>query len=566
MGSIGKPDHGFDVIVVGSGAAGLTAAVLAAAYGLSVVVIEKAASFGGTTALSGGAAWIPNNHLMKQVGQEDSEEEALEYLRAILGNLYDDHLMRTYIRSGREMLLELERVSEVRFYPLPLTDYTPSAPGAKLARTLVAVEYDGRKLGDTIRDVRNPLPGFAAFGSLQTDPQHIGKLTAPFSSFQNFAFTLRRMAGFVRGLAKYGKGTHMANGNALVGRLLKSAKDYGIELRHSTQLERLVQADGRVTGVEVLGDGRTYGIAARKAVILATGGFGASADMRKLYMPLADDHLSAQPIENVGEGIAAGEAAGGHIAPANAANGVWAPCSARRAADGSILSVYPHFGPDRAKPGVIIVDDRGRRFANEAAPYQDFVNTMNAKGIGKAWFIGDRTALRKYGMGIAMSAPLPYRHLVRDGYLIEAADLAELAGKIGVPADALEETVSAFNRYAAGGLDPEFGKGANIYDNALGDWSHAPSPNLRPLEAGPLYAIRLHPGDCSSVLGLETSVDGEVLDSAGSPIAGLFAVGLDQNSVMKGTYPGGGSSIGPAMTFAYRAARKIAGKEEFENA
>jgi succinate dehydrogenase/fumarate reductase flavoprotein subunit len=555
------PRREVDVVVVGSGAAGLTAAVVLAAGGLSVAVIEKADKLGGTTAISLGAVWIPNNHLMGQVGQEDSVEEGLTYLRAVLGNLYDDELLRAYVQSGPEMLLEMERISEVRFYPLPLTDYQPSEPGAKIARTLVPVEYDGRKLGNMIRDVRNPLPGFAAFGSMQTDGQHVPKLTAPFASFGNFAFTLGRLGEFALGKVRHSKGTHMANGNALVGRLLKSALDLGVELHCSTPLRRVMMEGGRASGVEVLSEGRTLRIGARCAVVLATGGFGANTEMRARYMPLAEDHLSAQPAENVGDGVAAGEAAGGQIAPPNAANGIWAPCSAHRAADGSILSVYPHFGPDRAKPGVIIVDETGRRFANEAEPYQTFVNTMNEKSIRKAWFIGDRTALRKYGMGIAMPAPLPYRHLVRDGYLIEAANLAELAGRIGVPTDALTQTVTTFNAHAAQGRDPEFDKGGNIYDNALGDWTHMPSPNLRPLEAGPLYAIRLHPGDCSSVLGLETSIDAEVLDKDGKPVAGLFAVGLDQNSIMKGAYPGGGSSIGPAMTFAYRAARRIAGMQ-----
>jgi succinate dehydrogenase/fumarate reductase flavoprotein subunit len=556
----------YDVVVVGSGAGGLTAAVLAAAYGLSVLVIEKASQLGGTTALSGGGAWIPNNHLMHAVGQEDSEAESLTYMRHILGNGFDDAFARAYVRSGPAMLRELEQLSEVRFYPIPLSDYSPATEGAKLARTLIATEYDGRELGRMIRDVRNPLPGFAAFGSFQTDPQHIARLTSVFRSREGFVFTMKRMAGFLRDVLRHGKGTHLANGGALVGRLLKSAIDRGVEIRLQTALDQLVVEQGRVTGLVARTKRGSVRIGARHAVVLATGGFGANEAMRRLYMPLADDHLSAQPDENVGDGICLGETAGGHIASPNAANGVWAPCSAHRDAQGRIRSVYPHFGPDRAKPGFVIVDAQGKRFANEAAPYQTFVNVMNTHGIRRAWFIGDTRALRTYGMGVAMPAPLPYKHLVRDGYLIRAATIGDLAKRIGVPERALVETIAEFNRHAADGRDPAFGKGTNIYDNALGDFNHAPNPNVGPLTVAPYYAVMLQPGDCSSTLGLETTIDAEVIDAAGAPIPGLFAVGLDQNSLMKGTYPGGGSSIGPAMTFAYRAARKIAGREDLAHA
>jgi succinate dehydrogenase/fumarate reductase flavoprotein subunit len=566
MAESDRPGREHDVVVIGSGAAGLTAAVVAASKGLSVIVLEKAKQFGGTTALSGGAAWIPNNHLMGSVGQEDSEEEGLEYMRAILGNGYDEKWARTYVRSGPQMLRALEAISEVRFYPLLLPDYSPSTASAKRARSVVALEYDGRRLGRRIGQVRNPLPGFAAFKSFQTDPQHVAKLTSVFKNASGFWFTAKRMAAFARDLVIYGKGTHMANGNALVGRLLKSAIDLGVTLHTSAPLNDLFFEDGRVAGVFAHVNGRRVKIGARKAVVLATGGFGANAEMRRKFMPQGEYHLSAQPLENVGDGIRIGQASGAHMAPPNNANGVWAPCSAHRDDRRNIVSIYPHFGPDRAKPGVIIVDSEGRRFANEAAPYQDFVNIMNDRKIHTAWFIGDHVALRSYGMGIAMAAPLPYKHLIRDGYLIKAASIAELAESIDVPAATLQETVNRFNKHAETGVDPDFGKGSNIYDNALGDFSLSPNPNLRGVTHGPFYAIKLHPGDCSSVLGLETSIDSEVLNSNGAPIPGLFAVGLDQNSLMKGTYPGGGSSIGPAMTFAYRAALKIAEEEDLTNA
>jgi hypothetical protein len=549
----------FDVVVVGSGAGGLTAAVVAAQQGLSVLVVEKADVFGGTTAYSSGGAWIPNNPYMASVGQHDSTEEALTYIRAILGNHYDQVMVEAFVESGPEMLRYMDAHTEVRFYPVLLTDYTPDAPSAKLARTIIATEFDGRPLGALIRDVRNPLPGHVAFGSFQSDPQHVGKLTSAFRSPAGFLFSAKRFAGFVRDLIVRGKGTHMANGNALVGRLLTSAIDADVTLWHSSPATKLITENGTVVGISLQRDGQSHDIRATRGVVLASGGFGANAEMRAQYMPLPDVHLSAQPAENVGDGIRIGEDAGGTLGRQNAANGIWAPCSAHRDANGNILSVYPHFGPDRGKPGTLIVDLDGQRFANEASPYQEFVNVMNLKNIGSAWFIGHKPALRKYGMGIAMPAPLPYRHLVRDQYLIEAATIAELAKKIGVPVQALEFTVGVFNANAERGLDPDFNRGGNIYDNAQGDFVHTPNPNLGPLETGPFYAIKIHPGDCSSILGLNTTADAQVVGIDGTAIDGLYAVGLDQNSVMRGHYPGGGSSIGPAMTFAYRAARHLSG-------
>ncbi|WP_321818693.1 MULTISPECIES: FAD-dependent oxidoreductase [unclassified Paraburkholderia] len=548
----------YDVVVIGSGVAGLTTAVVAANHGLKVLVVEKSDLFGGTTAFSSGGAWIPNNPYMESVDQHDTPEDAYTYLRATLGDSYDPALVKAFVETGPEMLRYMDTKTHVRFYPVLLPDYHPCEPGAKVARTIIAEAFDGRRLGRSIRHVRNPLPGFVAFGSFQTDMQHAPKLTSAFRTWKGFRFSTKRMAGFVRDLALYGKGTHMAHGNALVGRLMKSAIDAGVTLRRATPAVRLVKDAEKVIGLVIKVDRAEVMVTVRKGVVLASGGFGANSKMLEKYIPLPDVHLSAQPIENVGDGIRLGQEAGGAFAHPNVSNGIWAPCSAHRAPDGSIKSVFPHFGPDRGKPGTIIVDIQGRRFANEASPYQEFVSHMNANGIRKAWFIGHKTALRKYGMGVAMPSPLPYRHLIRDGYLFEAPTITELAQKIDVPIDNLEQTVACFNEFALQGRDPNFLRGANSYDNAQGDLAHSPNPNLGPLCDAPFYAIEIHPGDCSTTLGMKTTPDGEVLSTEGAPIPGLFAVGLDMNSLMYGRYPGGGSSIGPALVFGYRAGKKLA--------
>jgi succinate dehydrogenase/fumarate reductase flavoprotein subunit len=218
---------------------------------------------------------------------------------------------------------------------------------------------------------------------------------------------------------------------------------------------------------------------------------------------------------------------------------------------------YPHFGPDRAKPGSIVVDAQGKRFVNESAPYQTFVHAMHERGITSAYFIASRQFARKYGMGFSFPAPHPFRRQLLNGYLTEGRTIAMLAEKLGIDPATLEYTVSEFNTGARRGEDPQFGRGANAYDKFLGDPAHTPNPSLGPIEGGPFLAVKMHPGDVSTVFGLETSPDSEVRAGDGRVIAGLYAVGLDQNSVMRGVYPGGGSGIGPAMTFGYRAAQHM---------
>ncbi|MCK9504586.1 MAG: FAD-binding protein, partial [Porticoccaceae bacterium] len=306
-------------------------------------------------------------------------------------------------------------------------------------------------------------------------------------------------------------------------------------------------------------EGVAVTITAKKGVVLASGGFGANPELRAKYIPLADSHISVQPDENTGDGIRIGQEAGGALGAVNPENGVWAPVSIMVNKDGS-LSKYPHFGPDRGKPGSIIVDQSGKRFANEAAPYQTFVNIMQKNNITTAYFIGDHKFLRSYGMGFALAAPYPIGHFIKNGYLIKAPTITALAAKLGINPQTLSETIATFNSHAKDGNDPEFNRGGNAYDNSQGDFNHTPNPNLAPLSEGPFYAVAIHPGDVSTVLGMKTTVDAQVMTEEGAVIDGLYAVGLDQNSVMRGVYPGGGSGIGPGMTFGYRAAKHLAAK------
>jgi succinate dehydrogenase/fumarate reductase flavoprotein subunit len=390
----------------------------------------------------------------------------------------------------------------------------------------------------------------------------IAVLTNPFGSWSNFRTVTSKFARYVFDLLRYGKGSELANGNAMIGRLLYSCKEEGVELRkNSPVLKTVLDEKGRVNGVVIgLGNGgATEQIHVKRAVVLASGGFGRSEEARK-YLP---HDWSACPKGNVGDGKRIGIESGAVMPPPNPDNGIYAPISLlrKKTKNGTQIRRYPHFSQDRTKPGSIIVGQDGRRFANESEPYQEFVKTMHTKSIDKAYLIADRTFLRKYGMGIGLPAPYPVRHLIRNGYLIEAPDLQTLAAKIGVPVDALSRTVSNCNKYAAEGKDPEFHRGENAYDLMLGDHTTGmPNPTLGLCAKAPFYALPLYPGNVSTVYGLSTDENAQCLDKEGKPVPGLYAVGLDQNSVMCGTYPGGGSSIGPALTFGYRAGMHIAGK------
>jgi len=548
-----------DIVVIGAGAAGLTAAITARKLGLEVLVAEKTPYFGGTTAYSGGAPWIPCNHVMKQAGFTDTREAAERYLHAVLGDLYDPEVIGAFLDAAPEMLEFMERQSQVRFKPFPIPDYE-ALPGAAKSRSLLTQEFDGALLGPHLRDLRMPLPQLMLFGSMQIEGADIHPLRKTFKSWAAFRHTTKLMMRFVRERMRHGRGVRLVNGNALAGRLLRSAIDAGVTLWNNTPARALITEEGAVRGVVVEKDGRKVEVKARRGVLLASGGFGANAEMRARYIPFAQHHWSLQPEGNVGDGIQLGVAAGGVLNESNPGQCIWTPVSVLRKKDGSVVR-YPHIFIDRAMPGCIAVDTQGRRFVNEGGSYQTFVRTMHERGLTTAHLVADRAFLRSYGLGLARPAPFDERPYIEAGYLIEAATLSALAMKIGADPATLEQTVKRFNENVAKGVDADFGKGSDAHSRFRGDASHQPHPSLGAIGGGPYYALAIHPGDLSTVMGLNVDREARVLDHAGHVIPGLYAAGLDMNSIMRGLYPGGGSSIGPAMTFGYIAARQMARSE-----
>lgn len=545
-----------DVVVVGSGAAGLTAAVVAAELGQSVVVVEKTQLFGGTTAYSGGVAWVPGNHHRVGPGAEDSALIAEKFLRGALGEHYDEAKISAFLAAAPAMLRFMEERSEVRFAPSTLPDYRTDCDGWRSGRSVLTQDYDGRRLGAALESLRQPLDALVLFGSMQVSGVDALRLREACTSPAAFRHAARLLGQFAASRLLRRRGTRLVNGNALAGRLLRSALSAGVTLWNETAAQRLIVNDGRAAGILVMRRGKSFEIAARKAVILASGGFGANPAMRARFMPLAAHHLSMQPEGNTGDGIRMGIEAGAMIEIGNSANAIWAPISVVRHADGSSIQC-PHIISDRYMPGSIAVGPSGRRFVNEADSYHAFVTAMHRNALGQCHLIADHAFVRKYGLGLARPFPFPLGSWVESGYLTLARTLAELARKIHVDPEGLQRTVRAFNSHAAAGVDPEFHRGADEHSRYRGDQEHRPNPSLGCIAKPPFYALRLYPGDLCTAAGLSTDEHGRVLAAGGGAIEGLYAIGADMNSMMRGEYPAGGSSIAAAMTYAYIAARHV---------
>jgi succinate dehydrogenase/fumarate reductase flavoprotein subunit len=546
-----------DVVVIGSGAGGMTAAIVAADAGLNVVVLEKTEYFGGTTARSAGGIDIPCNHHMAELGQTDTRADAELYLRSVAGNYYDEQVVGAFLDNAPEMLSYMERRTEVKTDGMLFPDYEPWQPGAKLGRMVNPLPYDSRKLGKFSAKLRPPLNQLTILKGLQIRTIEVGDFVDVLHTPKSFVQCVKLMAPYFYQKIRYGRGTRLALGNALAGRLLKSCLDRDkIRMIDLAPVQRLIRDGDRVTGVVFNRDGEEWSAAAHRGVVLATGGFSANGEMRAKYLTQAQDGLTLQPPGNDGDGIRMGVAEGGAFVTNNAANGNWAPVSVMVEEDGSRV-VYPHFVLDRHSAGTLTVGPDGKRFVNEGQNYQLFCNTMHAREFDRCFIIADHKFVRRSGLGMAPPSPMSLTPYLKRGYLLKARTLADLARKIGVEPLALTETVERFNEYARVGTDPEFHRGDDIYSAALGG-GLGPNAALSPIESGPFYALEMRPGDFGSVAGLKINGHGQVVDSNGAAIVGLYAVGTTANSIFGGTYPTGGANIGPAMTFGYIAAKHLA--------
>ena len=547
----------WDAIIVGSGAAGLTAAVTAARRGLKVLVLEKTEFLGGTTALSGGGIWIPGNHIAAAAGLTDPPGAARRYVQALVGEDLHLDVLDAYLQAGPEMLKFLEAETVVRFALAEHSpDWRPDLDGASQdGRLLRPLEYDAAKVAGAYTVLRPPRAEFNAPGGFMIDLPDIPHLMNARTSLASFRYMAKLAVRFAWDkLSGRPRGSRLTMGNALAARLLRSAADAGVTLWRGATVTALNTGPDGVRGVTIERAGKTERLAARHGVVLASGGFSANLQLRRAYMPFPDDHVSIMAGCNTGDGMNMGLDAGGTLDGDNHANGVWAVVSTLKKPDGT-TAVYAHL-IDMAKPGCIAVDRRGRRFGNEASVL--FVEEMHAAGAVPAWLVADAAFVKAYGFGMVFPGGGGLKKLLAAGYLTEGATLAELANKAGFDAAGLEATVATVNAYAATGKDLDFRKGDTALDRDLGDPRHAPNPCLGPVGAGPYYAIRIHPGDGSTTVGLRIDREARVLDAHRQPIPGLYAAGLDANSIWRGHQPAHGCNVGPAMTLGYIAARSLA--------
>lgn len=554
-----------DVLVIGSGASGMATALTAAHNGLDVLVIEKEARFGGTTARSGGWLWIPGTCLATEQGIHETPGAARAYLQHEATTHFDAERVDAFLENGPKAVDFFTTKTAVRFdMPPVFPDYHAEAVGGvQGGRSMVARPFDGRELGPLIRKLAPPLPELTVFGMMLGSGKEIWHFMRVFRSFESFVYVTKRLSKHFLNVLRYGRGMTLTNGNALAGRLHKSALDCSIPLWLSTTAKELIVENGEVRGAMVLRDGKLVSICARQAVVLACGGFPHDVARRKQLFPHAPngtEHYSPSPTANTGDGLRMAESVGGWVDTSIPHAAAWVPTSVTKRRDGS-AGVMPHF-IDRAKPGVIAVTKQGKRFTNEGNSYHDFIQDMVAacKGKGEitSWLLCDHHTLRTYGLGCVPPFPMPIGRYVRSGYLRRGKTVDELAFKIGVTPAVLRSTIDEFNKSAVRGEDPKFGKGSKAYNRYQGDALHKPNPCVGPIQSGPLYAIKLVVGDIGTFAGLATDRECRVLTEDLKPIGGLYAVGNDVSSIMGGNYPGAGITLGPALTFGYVAGNSIA--------
>ncbi|RMF21791.1 MAG: FAD-binding protein [Deltaproteobacteria bacterium] len=559
-------DHTVDVLIVGSGAGAMVTALSVYEHGGQPLLIEKSSQYGGSSAMSGGGLWIPNNHLMPSVGISDSPEEALEYMRATTRGLVPEERLQAYVEEAPKMarfLTDRTRVELVALAEYP--DYYQDAPGSKPGgRSLEAPTFDARLLGDEFLRMRECAVQELIAGRICMTIKEARDLFCKGPGWMTL--TMKLMARYWLDLPwrfKSRRDRNLGMGNALVGRLRRSLMDRDIPLWLSTPAKELVVENGRVTGVVAERQGRTIRICARRGVVLAAGGFESNQAMREKYLPnpTRAEWTCANPY-NTGDAIEMGLRLGAAVDLMDDA--WWGPTTVVPGEDRARMLVI-----EKSLPGSILVNKRGERFVDEAMPYIDVVNKMYEMHSPEspcvpAYLIFDANFRRKYPCG-PMMVPgsqqpdwaLP--KIIRQQYLKKANTIREAAGLFGIDPDGLEATVAKFNEYARTGKDLDFGRGESIFDRYYGDENVKPNPTLAPIEKPPFYVIEAFPGELGTKGGLVTDARAHVLKEDGSAIPGLYAIGNCSASVMGRTYPGPGATLGPACTFGFIAGRDAMG-------
>ena len=557
------PTADYDVVVIGAGGAGMATALFAALAGARVLLVESTALVGGTTAWSAGTTWVPGNPHSARVNPQDSLADAAHYLNLAVGERSPAALRQAFLDHGAAAIAALEANTEVNFRAYPKhPDYISDLPGATLCgRALEPLPFDGRRLGALLGLVRPPIPEFTVLGGMMVDRTDINHLLAMGRSWASFKHALRLIVRHARDRLRHPRGTRLVMGNAVVARLLASlAAQPHVTLALQTEVQALHRDANGVTDLTLHKDGQACQVTVHGGVVLASGGFNRHAGLRQALLPGVDAAWCPGAPGHTGSAHDLARGLGAAYGSTSATPAFWAPVSRRPRADGS-QAVFPHFVMDRAKPGVLAVNQAGQRFVNESTSYHLFALAMqavNASGASAvpAYLVCDARALRAYGLGMVRPGGRGLQAYLQDGYLVQGQTLANLAQRLGLPAPALQATVARFNQHASDGQDPDFQRGSTAYQRNLGDanWPGS-NPCLGPLTEAPFYAVRLYPGDIGAATGFATDTEARVLDAQQQPIEGLYAVGNDMQSIMGGVYTAPGITLGPGLVFGYLAAR-----------
>jgi succinate dehydrogenase/fumarate reductase flavoprotein subunit len=564
-----------DLLVVGSGAAGLATAITARKAGLDVLVVEKEPVFGGTTAFSGGVMWVPGNPVSRRTGIQDTREAARRYLQSETGEFFDAEAADAFLEHGPAAIEFFERETSVQFVPTLYPDYHPTMPGGvDIGRAILAAPFDIRELGAEMARLRPPLETITfigmMFNSSNADLKHFFRAT---QSLTSAMYVAKRLVKHLFELLRYRRGVIVTSGNALAARLAKSAFDLGIPIWTEAPATALSVENGRVVGATVQRKSQPVAVRARRGVVLASGGFAHDlARLRQAYPHVArgGEHCSPVPAGNTGDGALLAESVGGTVPIRFPNAAAWMPVSKVPFTDGR-TGVFPHL-LDRYKPGVIGVLRNGERFCNESESYHDVGEAMikscaalddgrgGQKGRETAmWLVCDAKAMAKYGLGYVKPAPMPHGRFLKNGYLFKGDTLEALARGTGIDPAGLARTVARFNEDAAHGEDHQFERGRTSFNRYLADPEVKPNPCVAPLAEGPFFAVKLVMGDLGTFDGIRTSAVGEVLRDDGAAIPGLYAAGNDRASMMGGNYPGAGITLGPHLVFGHLLGRHLAG-------
>jgi len=557
-------DQQFDVVVIGSGGGGMTAALCAEGHGLSSIVLEKSDKYGGTSAVSGGGIWIPCNDDIARTGGSDSPEEALTYLKGLIGSEVPQERLEAYVRNAAEMVRYLGKTFGVKYRNVPkYPDYYAERPGGKAGwRSMEPADFDAALLGEEFNKQRESFKGTLLMGRVAMSQVEAHTL---FSRGAGWIWlTLKMLLKYWLDIGwrrKTHRDRRQVLGQGMVSALRYAMLQKNVPLQLECGLDSLIVENGRVVGVNVTQQGRKLRYGARRGVILACGGFESNQQMREQYLqqPTRIEWTAAPPI-NHGDGIRAGQAAGAALKHMDL---VWGSPTVRKPGAAQQITLFV----ERGMPGCVAVNKKGRRFVNEAVAYPDFRNAMyadDAKGNGSVpcWLVFDATFRYKYPMGIFLpgqiepDSKLPKDWLDKVYYRADTIDA--LAAKIGVDADGLARTVTKMNEYARTGVDEEFHKGESAIDRYYSDPSVKPNTCLGPILKPPFYAVKMDAGEIGTKGGLNVDASAHVLREDGSVIPGLYAIGNTSAAVMGPTYPGAGSTLGPAMTFGYVAVKDMA--------